>query len=783
MTYDERLLEFGAIRELLAGRCVSDLGRRRVAELMPSTDQPTLEQAIALVREMMKLLAERKEPPIHNLRDVTGHLRKVSRERSILEPSELLEIRDFCDTAGRMRTFFEQARFDVPGLNALAMPLYNVPGLVRSIDEKIAPNSTVRDNASELLQRLRSEIFQSEQQIQRQLQRMVRELTDSGDLMDDFFTLRNDRYVLPVKSSNRGKVRGIIHDSSNTGETVFIEPFVILEESNHLADLRLSEREEIYRILLRMATHVRDELNVLLTDLEILSEFDLVYAKARFGLVHSCSFPSITPYDRPIRLASAHHPLLYARDPVGSRPLDVALDTNDRVLVITGPNAGGKTTALKTIGLTVLMVQCAIPVPLSSRSHMPLFTHVLADIGDEQNVLEGYSTFSAHMRRIVKILKRADSLSLVLLDELGTATDPGEGSALAVAILETLAERGCLSVVSTHLSALKNWAFDYRYGRNASFRLSESDHRPTFHLSLDVPGISEALVIAEQVGLPAEIIARARSLRPDSERDVTGLLLSLQEKEQKLVDQLAENEKLHVELEAQKSDVDTLEALLREERRSYKTRMLEEKEHAVRELRARVESLIAHQPSKQELSQMRRVLEEETAGVAQEREELKGQPDHLEMLDLKAGDRVYVKNLNEEGIVQEANPRRGQVRVFVRSMLATVKLSDLAPLAKVKRQPVAEEPEAGVNYKRPAGVPVSIDLHGWRAAEAIDEVEKFIDNALAAGMGYVRIVHGQGSGKLRRAIHDHLRGHPLISGYRYGTPSEGGGSVTIVEFK
>lgn len=786
MTFHEKLLELGAVREALAGLCVCDLGRRRVAALSPLTDAEALNYAINLVREMMKLAASRREPPIHGLRDAAAHLKKVARERAILEPGELLELRDFCDTAGRMQRFFEALDDEVPQLHALAMPLQGLPALVRSIDEKIAPNQTVRDTASDLLHQLRSEIFSVEQSIQRDLQRMVRGLTESGDLQDDFFTLRNERYVLPVKTSNRGKVQGIIHDSSNTGETVFIEPFEILEQSNRLADLRLREREEIFRILLRVAGHIRDELNALLTNETILAEFDLVFAKTRFATAHKCAFPAVTDHGKPLNLVDAHHPLLYISNPEASRPLNLALNTADRVLVITGPNAGGKTTALKTLGLTALMVQCAIPAPLSARSRLPIFSNVLADIGDEQSILEGYSTFSAHMKRMVEILRAADFASLVLLDELGTATDPAEGSALAVAILEHLSRRGTLAIVSTHLSALKNWAFNYEGVRNASFRLSESDHRPTFHLTLDVPGISEALIIAEQVGMPAEIIARARALRPDADLDATGLLLALQKKEQQLAEEVSAAEKHRIDLESERGEVEELREKLQTDKRTYRNKLLAQKEREVAELKAKVESLIARQPSKKELVDTKRDLEAELAGVETQREEpLRSRVDVPgASKPLQKGDYVRVARLNEEGKVVEVFEKRGEVRVALGKLNATLKLREVERIsAPDKESAGTASPEGMVQYRRPTDMSSSIDLHGARAEEAVSRIDKFIDQAIAAGLDSVRIVHGQGSGALRRAIHEHLRLHPIIRAFRFGAPNEGGGSVTIAEFR
>ncbi|GIX43928.1 MAG: endonuclease MutS2 [Candidatus Sumerlaea sp.] len=781
--FEERMLEFSRIRELLESRCVSDLGRRRVAQLTPTSERSTLQRNIQLVREMMTLLEQRHEPPIHDLRDVEEHLKRVSRERAILETTELLDLRDFLETARRMRQFFSGLETVAPNLYQLAQPLQHLPALVRSIEEKVAPDSTMRDTASENLRVLRAEIFACEHRIQTTLQRMIRELMESGDLQDDFYTLRNNRYVLPVKTSNRHRVPGLIHDSSNTGETVFIEPYVILDESNRLSELRVKEREEIYRILLRVAGHIRDELPSLQTNLAILAEFDLLYAKARFGVAHGCTFPSLAEPDEPLRLIEAHHPLLRVAAPDVSRPLTLTLERANRVLVITGPNAGGKTTALKTVGLTVLMVQSAIPVPLNARSRVPLFDQVLVDIGDEQSVLQGVSTFSAHMQRIARILERASLGSLVLLDELGTATDPGEGGALAVAILEALAERGCLTLVSTHLAALKNWAAAHPAGRNASFRLSERDHRPTFQLILDLPGISEALIIAEQVGLPRAIIERARAMRPAVEHDATALLVSIQHKEERLSRELAEIEKTRAELEILKSELETEREALAREKRQLRLRMLEEKERAIRELKAKVEELIARQPTKRELDEARRELDAERKATEGELERLKATP-RTNVAKFEIGMNVNIPQLNDEGTIEKLVPEKGKAQVRLRNgVVVTVPLDELEHIVRSEQETSHHAPQGAVVYLPKGNVATSIDLHGKRVDEALPLVEKFLDNALAAGVPFVRIVHGQGTGALRKAIHETLRQHPHVKNYRYGTPLEGGGAVTIVEFE
>ena len=778
MVFDERMLEFERIRALLASLCISELGRRRVAEMQPQVDREALERDMILVREMMTLLSQRIEPPIHNLRDVAGHVKRVARERAVLEPLELLDLKEFLETATRMRKFFESHAWEVPHLSQMASSLEALPSLQRSIDEKIAPDGTVRDSASEALRALRRDIFAIEQRIQSTLHKMIRELTDSGDLQDSFYTLRNNRYVLPVKTTNRSRVPGLIHDSSNTGETVFIEPYVILEDSNRLSELRVKEREEIFRILLRVAGHIRDEMPALQTNLVLLAEFDFIYAKARFGCQYDCTFPRLQAPGSPLNLVNAHHPLLRVAAGEQSRPLTLQLEPKNKVLVITGPNAGGKTTALKTIGLTVLMTQCAIPVPLHADSRVPIFSSVLADIGDEQSVLDGMSTFSAHMQRIATILQKVSKASLVLLDELGTATDPGEGGALAVAILERLAETSGLTVVSTHLAALKNWAAEHPAGRNASFRLSERDHRPTFHLILDLPGISEALVIAEQVGLPHSIIERARALRPSVEHDATALLMLLQAKEEELKQRLEQVAREQEELEIMRVQLAEERQKLEQTRRNLKRELLAEKEEAIRQAKAKVEELIARQPTKRQLAELRGELENEIRQTVAQRKTLR-EPLAIDPDELVEGVRVHLRTLNDFGEIVKVSREKEELRVEIRGRAVRVPFSEVDAIVK---QPQEQQSSGAIVYARRQDVPISIDLHGKRVEEALSLVEKHLDNALIAGLGFVRIVHGHGKGVLSEAIHDYLRSLPFVKSFRYGTPSEGGAAVTIVEF-
>jgi len=413
---------------------------------------------------------------------------------------------------------------------------------------------------------------------------------------------------------------------------------------------------------------------------------------------------------------------------------------------------------------------------------MPIFEDVLANIGDEQSILEGQSTFSAHVRRIGQILKQSGPGSLVLLDELGTATDPEEGGALAVAILEHLVKNGALTIVSSHLGVLKSWAHSHEHGRNASFRLGEADRRPTYRLALDMVGISEALVVAEQAGLPKEVLDRARGLRPETEGDATALLMSLRHRDTELAQEVEEARRLREDLEQRQREVEEIEAKLRQDRRNYRNQLMGEKERELVELRAQVERMIAKLPRKEDLLATKQLIEEVQASTKKARATEVDETPGSAPRALAPGDLVHVRSLREDGVVQQVDANGRMARVAVGKVVANVRVTDLER-KQAPRRSAADEEVKGVVYRRPQFASSVLDLHGVRVEEGIQRADKFIDEALASGLNGVKLMHGQGSGALRRGLHDFLRTHPTVKSYRFATAEEGGGGVTVVEFK
>ncbi len=776
----QKLLEFDKVKAIVAKYCISPLGQEKTHALEPLTDLAELSKAFEFVRELMALDESGGELPLEELTDLRLLWKRLGPEDAKLDAAELLAVATFLQLIARVKSFLKKHRHICPNLyvafNALT-PLNDVERLLRS---KINEKGEVRDNASPLLHSLRSEIHHLEIKIQHQLEKTILSLRDSYILQDDYFTLRGGRYVLPVRAGSKGKMRGIVHGASQTGETIFIEPFEMVDVVNELADLRLQEQEEVRKILIALSNAVRAELNIIELNTALMAELDFLNAKSRFATAHQLSIPGLS-LTKPLSLVKVHHPLLYLGARQQSVPLDLGLERDNRVLVITGPNAGGKTTALKTLGLQALMTQCAFPVPASADSVFPIFSNIFADIGDEQDVTQGISTFSSHIRNIARILAQVDQESLVLLDELGTATDPTEGGALAVAVLEESGSRAALTLATSHLSVLKQWAHSFLVARNASFRLDEMTKRPSFVLSMDVPGVSEALIIASSVGLPPEVVERATAMLPAGEQQLTELIIVLQEKEQELARLVSEADRIK---EAQTTEYEHYKALrdqVEQERRGMRQRLLDEKEHLLAEAKALIESKIAHLPSRESIVQAREELDEMIQEVEAERRTLE-QSASAELLEsLGEGNWVYVPDMNDHGVIKRVDQEKGIATVQLKNVEVELPLRKLCLLSDAERQQLEAIPATGIHYTPKPDLPYELDLHGLRVEDALERVDKYLDDAALSQHGFAKLQHGYGTGALRKALHEFLASHCHVKSFRLGTVEEGGEAVTIVD--
>lgn len=839
--HSRSVLEVDDLLDLISRSAACSLGQEFVCELEPLQSLKAIEARFALVEEMTVLLNTNTPVPLGGLADVRDLLHSAKLEGSALDREEWPRLVRWFYVVERLRLFLQaQDKQSLPHLRAFLETLGDYGEFSAEFKRTFDDDGLIKDNATPALATLRSRIRGAEASIRKIIGRLLKEWGEAGALQEDFATTRGERNVLPVKSGSRGKIKGVLHGSSASGETLYIEPLELLEPANELELLREAELREVHRILLSLTAKLRPLLPQVGEDLELLRELDGLNAITRHSWSRGWKIP-LYGEGGALRLFNAHHPLLQERLKKNSVPITISLDLDDKAVIISGPNAGGKTTAMKSIGLASFLLLCGSPIPASADSRLPFFDGIFADIGDQQDLNEGLSTYSGHIRRMRQVINGVGKKSLILLDELGTGTDPDEGGALAQALLEFLLERASLTIATSHLAALKIWAEDSKGARNASFRLDPSTHQPTFTVTLDLPGASEALTIAENHGIPEPILKRARALVGDQKLAMGELLNRIEGLEKSLAQSAREAAARSVSLEAQEKLAAKRADELREEKRLLKSTFLLEKRDTVEKLREEIERSIANLPSEEfQLSQrrdalnmLRNRLRTEQQGVHQERQFLARQVDQSPAPvagDIVPGMKVFVKLLNAWGEVRELKRDGKKASVIVGSAETTVALEDLsrkdtrplygpAPVAKLsgttetERRPGSKKTKPSRRLKEaikveatPPSPEVSrprqetttsaatrqratrettraeLDLHGYRVEEAVNELDRYIDRALLANYHEVRIIHGLGEGKLYRAVHDYLRKNPTVKHYRFGLDVEGGGGVTVVEF-
>lgn len=866
-------LQFPEIVARVADHCRSALGRELLMATRPAASLEQVEALLEPVREALTLLDRGLDLALDGLGDPRPIWDEATPEGHALEAGQLLEAACFLEALRRADTFLREVRSQAPAMARMGEGLTPMPAFERDLRRAILPDGSVADQASDALARIRAELRRAEQRIRSAVDRLVTEYAEKGFLQDAFATLRNGRYVFPVRNTMKQRVAGIVHGASKTGETFFVEPTGVVEMSNEFEEQRQAEAREIHRILLSLTSRLRPALPQLRADTERLARLDTVWGRAHAARRFGWSLPRIVAGES-LRLEAAHHPLIHLHQRENSIAVSLQLHPEDHVIVISGPNAGGKTTLLKTLGLAVLLVQSGIPAPVSPDSHLPVFQEVWTDIGDAQDVAAGQSTFSAHARRMAQILRHARRHSLVLLDELGTATDPSEGAALARACLEVLRVRGSLALATCHLTPLKQWAHDTPGVRNASFSLDAKSRRPTFSLMLDIPGTSEAFVIAEREGIAPEILDKARASLNQGEVSLTSLLRSLGQREQRLAQSEDELQRRLNALADQEELARRRADTLREERRRLRESIARDREEHLARLRDEIEHRIASLPAREaalaqqrsELSRARREVDTQQREAEWERRRAEQSlPPALTPEELAPGKAVYVIDLRETGSLRAVDMRNHKAQVLLgRGLVVEVSLDGLsrlpeqtpvaAPLRgtqsplspsvleedpevetpvrkrsrKIKRQEVLAKapvdlssscpptsipaldwhrgrrresspatPRASgtetaapgtdrttkLRFERKPGTPWLLDLHGRRVEEAVEMVDKYLDDAVLADLPYVKLCHGTGSGALARALREFLASHAHVAAWRYGLPEEGGAGVTVVELR
>ena len=784
-------LEYDKIIEQLVAHTAFSASGDLAAELLPSYDRNEVERRLQETTEAKALLATHASVTVGGAHDVRGLARRAALTAR-LQPQELLDIRTTLVSARSLRYLFMRVADECPLLADKAALIQPLSTVIDEIGRCLDDEGQVQDDASPKLARLRRESAVARQRLLDRLRSIVTSSENARFLQEPIVTERNGRYVIPIRTEFKGRIPGIIHDQSSSGASLFIEPLATLDLNNRWHELQLEERREVERILDELSRIVGHEAEWIDTNVRILAELDFALAKAKYSYEIRAAPAELVddrwPTTEPnVHLEPAHHPLnlIRARHPLLPRdsvvPIDVFVGGSDTVLLVTGPNTGGKTVALKTVGLLAAMSQAGLHIPAVDGSRLPVFTGIYADIGDEQSIEQSLSTFSSHMSHIVDILDRADADALVLLDELGAGTDPVEGAALAQSLVAALVERRCLVLASSHYSQLKVYAFDTPRVGNASVEFDVETLSPTFRLVIGLPGRSNALAIASKLGLPTEIVERARtSISPaDLEADV--MLAQVRAARDASEEALEEAKDRRTRVLALEFELSAKLAEIDQTRRRVLDQAREKGRKELRSLRVqvrRLEAALRGDPTESDaaLELVREVsasiedLEKEFAARSPERP-LPVVPMHK----LELGDIVHVNDLNQTGEVvrfggDEVEVRVGGFRLRVHPESLTF---------RSRPDPQAPERETSFRAARRSSPGMELHVRGFGAEQAGPAVDRYLDAAYLAGLPWVHIIHGKGTGVLKKLVREMLGPHPLVASFRPGELSEGGDGVTV----
>lgn len=792
------VLEFPALREVVGRYVASAAGKARLETVWPGSDAAVIEAGLANLREAMSYLRTAAQPQpagrgaavrirFGDLPDCGLALATLRIEGATLEGRQIWELTALVERAGEARAILLAAEERFPRLARLAAQFPDLRDAAREIAGKILPDGSVADDASVALHRLRRDLEKQQKQIQNSLERFLKQHHDDGTLQEDFVTIRNDRFVVPVVSGKQRSVQGVIHGSSASGHTLFVEPLETIQLNNELVRLREEELREVHRILREITARLRQNAAGIGLAAAAMAELDLLFGKAQFGVDFACTVPRLSGGgERRLVLEDARHPLLtdlFRRQQKIVVPTSISLDRSRRTLLISGPNTGGKTVAMKTVGLLTLMAHAALPVPAAD-AEFPCCDCVLADIGDNQSIEHSLSSFSSHIATVREMLTEATPESLILLDELGRATDPEEGGALGVAILDTFRKLGCFTLASTHLLALKVYGANHEGVVNASMGYDEETLQPTFQLRTGAPGKSAGLDIASRLGLWPQLIEQARGVMGTRERDLARFLAELhaklesasalerdlQERETKL----AERER---SLEAAHEKKFAARVREFEQRTEQLTRQFEESaRRTLDEIAQQAESRKAAEQAARKVARTKREFHESVTG------ELAPPSAATPRLKLEEGARVRLRGIRQPAKIRKilGNDLLEVDAGLMRMQVSIDDVEDILPPADSSILPkgvtFSPGPRWDASYRE-------LNLIGKRAEEAVDELDKFVDAAALAQVDRIRVVHGFGMGILKRAVTDFLRASPHVEKCYPASPGEGGDGATVAELK
>jgi DNA mismatch repair protein MutS2 len=792
------VLEFDKLLELLRQRTTCAPGRRFVDGLQPGMDRVAISAAFALIREAREWLRAARELGFGGLADPQNWLERIEGPGMVLEAREFLDAATLLETAGWLRQQFREEKTKFPLLAARAAALSEFKDLLAVIRRSVMPNGEISDDASPALRRIRASITQTRDAIQKTLKHILR--TKNAEAGEDYVTLRNDRFVIPLRAENRRSVPGVVHGASATGQTIFMEPLETVETNNQLVQLREDEAVEIVRILRELTEKLQRVREPLILAAETIAELDSVFSRARFAQEFDAAIPEFSDASE-LRLDAARHPALENKLRKEGRavvPLTLALGGEERVLVISGPNTGGKTVVLKTTGIAALSAQSGIPVA-AQRAVLPFFDRVLVDIGDEQSIAADLSTFSAHMLNLKAMLEAATPESLVLVDEMGTGTAPEEGAALAVALLDEFRAKNCIVLATTHHDRLKTYASTTPGVVNAAVEFDDINLRPTYRLMVGVPGGSSGIAIARRLGIAEPIIARARALMAPEALEAADLIAYLHRSRDEL-------DRMQQQMTAERHALEDERKKLRDELAGRQQNRIRELEEKFAEMQKRFDENVAHVVEAVKEKELRGSVEkfarrkaqdvrgeardELNAAVAQtisESQQDLGAPAGKETLtqaQLQPGTRIHVRGFSKPVVLRRIEGNSAEIEAGPLRM--KVGLDEITGVEGPSASGIARAPKGSVTVRAQAsdeGTGGEINLIGCTVEEATERVDKFLDEAALANRSRVRIIHGHGTGALRKGLAQFLSKHPLVDSQSFEAEERGGKAVTIVELR
>lgn len=778
-------LEFNQIKNILSNYCHTYLGKKFVCQLEPSFSKEEVSQKLAQTEEAIRLLYQNSVPYISEIADITISL-KMLEQSSVLSLKSILEIANILKLAQNLKDYFQKDYIyesNYPILSRLFSCLYTNKNITDRIFACVIDENTLDDNASSTLQSIRKKQRRLEQDIRSRLNEMIHSSKYAKYVQENVVTIRNDRFVIPIKEEYRSQIKGFVHDVSNAGSTLFIEPISVFEMNNEINQLKLEEEIEIEKILQELSNLFVPYVAELKLDCETIGLLDFIFAKATYAKNLDACIPILND-TKEIHLKNARHPLLDSNKVV---PITLSLGDNFSTLLITGPNTGGKTVTLKTVGLLTCMACSGLAIPADEKSSIFVFDHIFADIGDDQSISDSLSTFSSHLLNIINIVKIATNNSLILVDELGSGTDPVEGANLAISILEYFHQKGALTIATTHYPELKKYALLHDDFENASVSFDLATLSPTYQLLVGIPGKSNAFEISKRLGLCDEIIENAKSRMSFDDVRIEDLLKNIYEDKEKI-----EKEKLEIsasleEISTIKQNLKEKERILQEQEKELLNTAKQNARNLLLDAKEEVTEILKqakNTDSKRELEQLRSNLNNEIKSLSPSTSSILSNAS-LSLEEATLNTKVFVPSLNQEGVIVSSPSRSNEVQVQIGNIKMNIPISALekSKISNYSKKNKKENFGSYTSISKSRTVRTEINVIGYNVEEAVFVIDKFLDDCSLAKLQTARIIHGKGTGKLRNGIHTFLKTNSHVKSFRLGSYGEGEMGVTVVELK